>query len=101
ERSRSPALLALQRNFEQGIAPEEGLEAFQRILGAAGLAQVVATTLDLEGLRQQTDALVPLRDALEELPAGDEAPEEDGAQDRAAAPDAIERTLVSFWQELL
>ena len=39
----SPGRSALQRNFEHGIQPAEGMEALTRIPAAPGLAQVVAT----------------------------------------------------------
>lgn len=95
-RASSPGLSAFQRNFEQGIAPAEGMEALQRILGAAGLPQIVATSLDLDGLRLQTDALGSVLDVID----ADRA-EPDADIELVEPADAIERTLAGFWQELL
>ena len=99
----SPGRLALQQNFERGIVPAEGLEALQRILATPGLSQVVATSLDLDGLRRQVEEVAasqadaPGRDGAGAGPALAAA----GASPGADGGDGIERTLAGFWQELL
>ncbi|MFN0241291.1 MAG: type I polyketide synthase [Planctomycetota bacterium] len=94
----SPALAALQYNFEHGIRPEEGLEAMLRILGASDAAQVVATSLELDALRVQIDELITRsRPTAADARAPDV--ETDGSDDGAS--DGIERTLTGFWRELL
>jgi thioesterase domain-containing protein/acyl carrier protein len=92
----SPGRSALQRNFEHGIQPAEGMEALTRILAAPGLVQVVATSIDLAGLLRQADSLGALPGAPE---ADSTSPELD--REFAASPDGIERTLAAFWKELL
>jgi acyl transferase domain-containing protein/thioesterase domain-containing protein/acyl carrier protein len=92
----SPGRSALHRNFEHGIPPAEGMEALTRILAAPALAQVVATSIELEGLLRQADSLGAL--------PGPVPAEEGGAEiDRefADSADGIERTLAGFWKELL
>jgi acyl transferase domain-containing protein/thioesterase domain-containing protein len=97
-RSSSPGLSALRRNFEQGISPAQGMEALQRILGSAELSQVVATSLDLDGLRAEMDAIGAMPDGIDVDSDRAESEVESG---HVEALDAIERTLVGFWQELL
>ncbi|TAJ01879.1 MAG: polyketide synthase, partial [Planctomycetota bacterium] len=99
-RPASPALAALRRNLEQGIRPAEGVEALVRILAGPQHAQIVATTLDLDGLRAQAQALGAPADAA--------AGATDAAATRAAdgggfvdASDGIEHVLAGFWKELL
>jgi acyl transferase domain-containing protein/thioesterase domain-containing protein len=95
----SPHVAALRRNFEQGIVPAEGLEAMQRILGTADVPQVVATSLDLDGLREQAEQLTASLEVWQdEEPEPDDDPEPD---DALGAADGIERTLTGFWKELL
>jgi NAD(P)-dependent dehydrogenase (short-subunit alcohol dehydrogenase family) len=96
EATPSPGRAALQRNFERGIGAEEGMEAFTRILAAPGLSQVVATSLDLEGLRRQAGAIGAPPDAGRTAHA-----RPDLGSEFVEPPDGIERTLAGFWQELL
>jgi acyl transferase domain-containing protein/thioesterase domain-containing protein len=96
ERQLSPAELQLRRNLEHGILPDEGAEAFGRVLDAAAGPVWMVTSLDLAGLLEQAGQ------------AG--APQAEGGA-KFARPeldteyveprDDVERTIVGFWQELL
>ncbi|MFN0242928.1 MAG: type I polyketide synthase [Planctomycetota bacterium] len=96
-RALSPAELAFQHNLEQGILPADGERALTRVL-ASSSSQVFVSSLDIAALAEQASGLVV-----------EAKREEDGAKfDRPAlsseylAPrDDIERTLVSFFEELL
>ncbi|MHC5210620.1 MAG: type I polyketide synthase [Planctomycetota bacterium] len=92
----SPSRSALQRHFELGIVPEDGMSALLRILGHPDLPQVVASSLDLDGLRREVEALGATN---EPEPDGGAPPAVDVAFE--GSPDGIERTLAGFWQELL
>ncbi|KNG93886.1 type I polyketide synthase [Pseudaestuariivita atlantica] len=91
----SPAEERLAHNLSQGILPHEGAEAFRRALGT-GLSQVIVSSLDLDALTEQTAATGITSD-------GDgqkfDRPELDS--DYVAPETDIERTLVSFWEDLL
>jgi thioesterase domain-containing protein/acyl carrier protein len=93
----SPGLAELRRNLARGISPAAGVEALQRILGSTRLPQIVATSLDLEGLRAQADA----RAALAEITRDTTLEIESDEEPEAESSDAIERTLAGFWRELL
>jgi thioesterase domain-containing protein len=92
----SPIRSALQRNFEQGISPAEGMAALLRILARPELARVVATSLDLDGLQREAEAFGAVQHAGRAEPA---PPELDAGFD--GSPDGIERTLAGYWRELL
>ena len=99
-----PARATLAINAHRGIGPALGYEALQRLIGSHELSQVIATTLDLEGLRRQADALGSPRNpgslaAADGSEVGFERPELDS--DFVEPADGIERTLAGFWQELL
>ncbi|MEP3332263.1 SDR family NAD(P)-dependent oxidoreductase [Sedimentitalea sp.] len=91
----SPAEERLQHNVSQGIQPAEGVDVFNRAL-QTGLGQVVISSLDLPTLVAQANV-------VDGADAGDgqkfQRPELDN--DYVAPSTDIERTLVSFWEELL
>ncbi len=93
-RALSPAEERLAASVAQGIRPEEGAEAFARAL-AAGLPQVIVSSLDLPALVRQADATETSR----EEGASFDRPELD--TDFVEPRNDIERTLAGFWQELL
>ncbi len=95
-RTFSPGRSALQRNFEHGIRPAEGMEALTRILAAPEFAQIVATSIDLAGLLRQADTLGALPRTAD---TKETAPELD--REFTESPDGIERTLAGFWRDLL
>lgn len=93
----SPGRAALERNFEGGLTPAEGMAVLDRVLAAPVLTSVVATSLDLEGLARQAEAL-----SAAATPASVEPQAEPGESDEElTSPDGIERTLAGFWRELL
>lgn len=90
----SPAEERLLRHYAQGIRPEEGAEAFARAM-AAGLPQVVVSSLDLGRLEAETGAMTG------EAAAGQafQRPDLDSAY--VEPRNDVERMLAGFWQELL
>ncbi|MFN0059175.1 MAG: SDR family NAD(P)-dependent oxidoreductase [Planctomycetota bacterium] len=92
----SPAEEALRRNLEQGIAPSEGQEVLGRVLQARRAPHVLVSSIDLDALRQQVRELGTTREAT-----GTKFARPALESEFLAARDDIERTLVSFWEELL
>ncbi len=97
ERERSPAEEQLARNLERGIRKDEGTDALTRVLAMHPEPQVVVSSLDLDGLVRQAEASGARAPGGEGLKLGRPDLESDYVEPR----DEIERTLVSFWQELL
>ncbi len=90
----SPAQDRLLHAFAQGIRPDEGGTAFGRAV-AAGLSQIIVSSLDLPALIRQTAEAEAAKSegqtfARPDLDTAYVAPRND-----------IERSLVGFWQELL
>ncbi len=92
----SPAERILRDNHAQGILPEEGVRALERVLAMERRPEVIVTSLALPALRAQIDALA---DGGEEEQTRFARPtlESDYVEPR----DEVERTLVGFWEELL
>ena len=96
ERQLSPQELRLARNLERGIRPAEGTEALARILAGGTAPEILVTSMDLDALIRQADASVAEpRDSDTKF----ERPELDS--EYIGPRDEVERTLVSFWEELL
>ncbi|GAB4211745.1 MAG: type I polyketide synthase [Sandaracinaceae bacterium] len=99
-RELSPAEEQLRRNLEQGIRPEEGIEALSRALAASVESGPVlaVSSLDIEALVAQAT-----RAATEAQPNGDGARfARPALESEYVAPrDDLERTLVGFFQDLL
>ena len=94
----SPAELQLRRNYEQGIRADEGGEALVRVLAGDVLPQIAVTSLDINQLVRQVDA-VATASAVASTGQKFDRPELDSAY--VAPRDEIERTLAGFWEELL
>jgi thioesterase domain-containing protein/acyl carrier protein len=94
-RDLSPAEERLAHNLTQGIAPEEGADAFVRAL-AQPRAQIVVSSLDLDALKRQTAAL-----SQADSPKAEAFQRPDVENDYVAPRNDIERTLAGFWQDLL
>jgi acyl transferase domain-containing protein/thioesterase domain-containing protein/acyl carrier protein len=94
-RELSPAEEQLAHNLTQGIAPEEGAEAFRRAL-AQSRAQIVVSSLDVEALKLQVEA-----QAQADRSIGGNFERPDIESDYVAPRNDIERTLAGFWQDLL
>jgi thioesterase domain-containing protein len=95
-RPSSPAETALRHNVSQGILPAEGWAAFARVLGSDLGPQVVVSSMDLGQLEAQAQAIARRDDHSDtkfERPALD--------SDFVAPRDDIERSLCTFWEELL
>lgn len=91
----SPAEERLAHNFSQGILPREGAEAFGRAL-AAGLPQVVVSSLDLDALTAQA------ADAGMAKPSSGQKFDRPELESSYVEPrNDIERMLAGFWEELL
>ncbi|GGG78402.1 hypothetical protein GCM10011415_29240 [Salipiger pallidus] len=84
----------LAHNLSQGILPAEGVEAFHRALGL-GDAQVVVSSMDLSQLTRQTAASSEDAGTAQKF----DRPQLEG--DFVAPENDIERTLASFWEDLL
>lgn len=84
----------LHHNITQGIRPDEGAEAFARVM-AIDVSQITVSSLDLSALKAQS----ALDTAQSSASEGFERPDLDS---EFAPPDTeIERTLAAFWQDLL
>lgn len=94
-----------QRSLSEGIAPEEGVEVFRRILSANTPAQVIVSTKDLRASIEQVNSFAQTNLA----DVGDSAPLARTAHPRPAdlqspyvAPrNEIEQRLATIWQEML
>ncbi|SLN53350.1 Phthiocerol/phenolphthiocerol synthesis polyketide synthase type I PpsE [Falsiruegeria litorea R37] len=91
----SPEEQRLHRQIAQGIRAEEGPEALRRAI-AAGCPQVVLSSLDLQGLIQQADA-------VSESPTDEgQSFERPNLDTEYVAPETeIEKTLAGFFETLL
>jgi len=97
-RQLSPAELAFQHNLSQGILPSEGVEALFRVIERGVNAEVIVSSLELEGLIQEAEASAA---AMEQQEEGAKFARPDLDSDYVEPRDDIERTLVGFWEELL
>ncbi|MGB7318944.1 MAG: SDR family NAD(P)-dependent oxidoreductase [Planktotalea sp.] len=84
----------LHHNIAQGIRPDEGADAFARVM-SLGVSQITISSLDLDALKAQ-GALDLVQSTGS---AGFERPDLDS--DYAAPESEIERTLAGMWQDLL
>ncbi|MDP6538814.1 MAG: SDR family NAD(P)-dependent oxidoreductase [Planctomycetota bacterium] len=92
----SPAEHALRENLALGILPQEGVRALDAVLATPGQAEVIVSSIDLDQLGRQVDALAAGGDE-EQTRFARPALENEFVEPR----DEIERTLVGFWEELL
>ena len=91
----SPEEERLQHNISQGIRQDEGPEALRRAL-ATGRAEVIVSSLDLDGLIAQAEA-TDQRETTEAQ--GFERPDLEG--DYLAPRTRTEQVLAGFWEKLL
>jgi acyl transferase domain-containing protein/acyl carrier protein len=93
--------------LKRGITPEEGVEAFQRILAHCTFPQIAVSTTSLvraaaapaADVRPEAGSAAPLGAA--KTPATSRYARPELATDYAAPTDEIERTIASVWQEVL
>jgi phthiocerol/phenolphthiocerol synthesis type-I polyketide synthase E len=94
-----------QRSLSEGIAPEEGIEVFRRILSVNTPAQVIVSTKDLRASIEQVNgfAQANLADVAESAPVARAAhPRPADLQSPYLAPrNEIEQRLATIWQEML
>jgi len=94
-----------QRSLSEGIAPEEGVEVFRRILSANTPAQVIVSTKDLRASIENANnfAQTNLADMADRAPVARAAhPRPADLQSPYVAPrNEIEQRLATIWQEML
>ncbi len=93
----------LRQHLQEGILPQEGAEAFNRILGGNVLPQIVVATKDLETMIQQVNAFGPsqLVEAQAQQVATSAHPRPNVQMPYVAPRDEFERHLADIWQALL
>lgn len=108
--SAAPGVRFLQEHLEHGIRPDEGVEAFERVLAATASAQVIVTPLGLgtqpEGARPRSPAQSPPGPAVSPGPAPPSTTSTRHPRPNLGTPfvaprDEVERDLAALWQELL
>jgi acyl transferase domain-containing protein/thioesterase domain-containing protein/acyl carrier protein len=97
ERTLSPAERVLRHNLTQGILPDEGMLALERVLGGLPEPRIVVSSLDLNSLIKQAGQL----DHTEEESGGNKFSRPELDSDYEAPRDEIERRLAHIWEELL
>lgn len=95
----SQSELALMGNVAGGIRREDGAAAFRRITSSSTDPIVYVSSLDLDGLRRQADAIAEEGNATASGTAMFGRPALDS--EFVEARNDIERTLVEIWRELL
>jgi phthiocerol/phenolphthiocerol synthesis type-I polyketide synthase E len=105
ENGASGAEAIYQRSLSEGIAPEEGVEVFRRILAANTPAQVIVSTKDLRASIQQVNSFAQtnLADIAESAPVARAThPRPADLQSPYLAPRSeLEQRLTTIWQEML
>ena len=86
----------LKRMLQEGISATEGTELLQRILAEPALPQVVVSSMDLHGLVAQIE-----RTQVDSQSSGEKFSRPKLDSQYAEPRNAVERTLVSDWEELL
>ncbi|MBK8012613.1 MAG: SDR family NAD(P)-dependent oxidoreductase [Deltaproteobacteria bacterium] len=99
QRKLSPAEEQLLRNLDQGIRASEGMALLDRALGAkcGPLPEIVISSMSLEQLLKQTEQSTREHTASKE----DRFSRPKLDNDFVPPRDDVERTLASFWEELL
>ena len=94
----SPAEQLLLKNMQQGILPVDGIAAVEAILSTKGVTPTpIVSSMDLSKLVRQQDLLA--NQGSESSGTKFDRPELDS--DYVEPRNDIERTIVSFWEELL
>jgi phthiocerol/phenolphthiocerol synthesis type-I polyketide synthase E len=93
-----------RRSISGGVTPEEGVEAFRRVLARGTLAQVVVSTKDLRASIEQVNSFT--QTTLTQEAAGGRAarpahPRPDLQTPYVAPRNEVERQLAAIWQEML
>jgi phthiocerol/phenolphthiocerol synthesis type-I polyketide synthase E len=93
-----------QHNISGGVTPEEGVEAFRRVLAKGTLAQVIVSTKDLSASIEQVNSFTQttLTQEAENIRAARPAHPRPDLQTPYVAPrNEVERQLAAIWQEML
>jgi phthiocerol/phenolphthiocerol synthesis type-I polyketide synthase E len=94
-----------QRSLSEGIAPEEGVEVFRRILAASSLPQVIVSTKDLRASIEQVNSFAQtnLADLVDSEPSVRAShPRPADLQTPYVAPrNEVEQRLARIWQDML
>lgn len=90
---------ALEALLLQGIRPDEGVEALDRILSQSGLVQTIASSVDPAVWMRQLDEMSQAASADDDGEANFERPQL--AADFAAPETAVEIDLAAIWSNLL
>jgi thioesterase domain-containing protein/acyl carrier protein len=93
---RSPAILKLETQVKNGISPDEGLQALERVL-ALPYSEMIVSSIDLEALSRFV--VEPPAGAVPQ--AGESFDRPDLASAFVAPRTSVEETLAQFWQSLL
>ncbi|MCX2182020.1 SDR family oxidoreductase [Streptomyces sp. SKN60] len=101
----APGVAFLRQQLAQGIRPDEGVAAFDRILAAAPGPQVAVCTQDLDAVMAQVIAegagAGPREDAAGAAPAGPAHPRPHLMTPYTAPRGDTESALAALWQDLL
>ena len=101
DRHLSKSELVFQHTLRQGILPDEGASAFERVLAGYAKPQVIVSSVDLDALVRQTDAAAAAQSAPAAGEDGASFARPDLDSEYVAPRDGIEEALVEMWQELL
>jgi acyl transferase domain-containing protein/acyl carrier protein len=92
----------LELGLEQGIAPDEGMGALDRVLAAPLTAQIIVSSQDLDALIESTRAAEPWEGGDEEEDTlGTKVMRPPLANAFVAPETELHKTIVKVWQELL
>jgi NADPH:quinone reductase-like Zn-dependent oxidoreductase/acyl transferase domain-containing protein/thioesterase domain-containing protein len=95
------AATALAREAQrEGMTPKEGLEALDRVLGAAIMPRIVVSSIDLDAWLQRVDAEAQPKVTVETNAAAAEV-RATAAGDKASFGGAIERKLAAIFTQIL
>jgi acyl transferase domain-containing protein/thioesterase domain-containing protein/acyl carrier protein len=101
DRHLSKSELVFQHTLRQGILPDEGADAFERVLGGFAGAQVIVSSVDLPALTSQTIAAAQAQTHPTGAEDGASFARPDLDSEYIAPRDGVEEALVEMWQELL
>ena len=101
DRHLSKSELVFQHTLRQGILPDEGAVAFERVLAGFSGAEVVISSVDVPALIAQTSAAAAAQTHPVTGDDGASFARPDLASEYVAPRDGVEEALVEMWQELL
>jgi phthiocerol/phenolphthiocerol synthesis type-I polyketide synthase E len=93
-----------QRSLSSGISPDEGVEAFRRVLSRGTLAQVVVSTKDLRASIEQVNSFTQTNlagEAQNNNVARQSHPRPNLQTPYVAPRSEVEQRLATIWQEML